>query len=190
MYYRLIMTKKNALVQTRVSKLTHSKFGAVAAAEGLTVSDLLRLMIDQVTEDVVMAEGQSSEAKPKREAKVTVRLPDDVAEFLTEDAKAQGVTPSTWAATILMAKFRSAPQLVKPQRNAVQKAFRQLRGIAININQIAAVMNRGVFTGDNYAPSKIELLALRSEVSDLRSQLAKFAGGQFEIQKVEVGEDG
>lgn len=184
------MQKKTETLKTRVSASTHFKFEAVATAEGLTVSDLLRLMIDQVTEDVVVSEDQSSEAKPKREAKVTVRLPNDVAEFLAEDAKGQGVTPSTWAATILMAKFRTAPQLVKPQRSAVQKAFRQLRGIAININQIATTMNRGVFTGDNYAPSKTELLALRSEVTDLRSQLAKFAGGQFEIQKVEVGEDG
>ena len=88
-----------------------------------------------------------------------------------------------------MAKFRNAPQPVKPQRNAIRRAFRQLRGMATNTNQMAAVMNRGVFTGSGYAPTRAELAALRQDITTLRSDLARFAGGQFEIQKVEVGVD-
>lgn len=146
-------------------------------------------MIDQVTDGVVAATGATAEPAARREAKVTVRLPDDVAGHLAEDAKEQGVTASTWAASILMAKFRNAPQPVKPQRKAIRRAFRQLRGMATNINQMAALMNRGVFTGDSYAPTRTELMELRRGIATLRSDLARFAGGQFEIQNVEVGEN-
>lgn len=162
---------------------------ALASEHGLSPSDFLRLMIDQVTEGVEAVAAEDAEPAKRRQAKVTVRLPEDVSEVLAADAKGQGVTPSTWAATILMAKFRNAPQPVKSQRTAIQRAFRQLRGMATNVNQMATLMNRGVFTGSGYAPSRVELAALREEVSVLRSELARFAGGQFEIQKVEVGDD-
>lgn len=183
------MSQKSALVQTRVPPVVRKKLEALASSEGLNVSELLRLMIDQVTEGVEAAPVEDAEPAKRRESKVTVRLPKDVSEIMAVDAKGQGVTPSTWAATILMAKFRRAPQPVKPQRIAIQRAFRQLRGVATNLNQMATLMNRGVFTGSGYAPSRVELAGLREEVGILRSDLARFAGGQFEVQKVEVGDD-
>lgn len=145
---------------------------ALASEHGLSHSDFLRLMINQVTEGVDVAPSEDAEPAKRRPAKVTVRLPENVSEVLAMDAKGQGVTPSTWAATILMAKFRNAPQPVKPQRTAIQRAFRQLRGMATNLNQMATLMNRGVFTGSGYAPSRVELVALREEVSVLRSELS------------------
>lgn len=183
------MIQKTALVQTRVSPALRKQLEVLASSEGMKVSELLRLMIDQVTEGVEVDDDKSRAAKPKREAKVTVRLPGDVVGHLADDANNQGVTPSTWAATILMAKFRKAPQPVKPQRKAIRRAFRQLRGMATNTNQMAKLMNRGVFTGNNYAPTRSELMKLRDDVAMLRADLALFAGGQFEIQKVEVGGD-
>ena len=102
--------------------------------------------------------------------------------MLAKEARAQHVPPSTWAARLLTARLRSAPQPVKGERRPIQYAFRQLRGMATNLNQIATVMNRGVFTGDRYAPSKAELNALRQEVQALRGELASYASGRFRFQ--------
>ena len=143
------MSQKTTLVQTRLPPDARKKLESLAVSEGLSVSALLRLVIDQVTEGVEVASETSSAPQPRREAKVTVRLPKDVAGHLADDAANNGVTASTWAASILSAKFRNAPQPVKPQRKAIRRAFRQLQGMATNTNQIAALMNKGVFTGDS-----------------------------------------
>ena len=90
---------------------------------------------------------------------------------------------------LLTARLRSAPQPVKGKRKAIQAAFRQLRGMAINLNQMATVMNRSVFTGDGYAPTKEEMQALRREVQALRADLAKYAGGRFAFQTGEGSND-
>ena len=181
------MAEKSEVVRARVSTVAKARFEAVAAENGLSPSDFLRLMIDQVTEDIEPKE--DSKPRSRREAKVTVRLPKDVVVHLDNDALAQGVTSSTWAASILMAKFRDAPQPVKSQRQAIQKSFRQLRGMATNTNQMAALMNRGVFTGDSYAPSRTELAALRTGIADLRADLRQFAGGQYDLQVVGAVDD-
>ena len=178
------MAEKSEVVRARISTAAKARFEAVAAENGLSPSDFLRLMIDQVTEGVVVPDSISGAEQVKRQQKVTVRLPSDVAGHLADDAKEQGVTASTWAAAILMAKFRVAPQPVKPQRQAIQKSFRQLRGMATNTNQMAALMIRGVFTGDSYAPSRSELAALRTGIADLRADLRQFAGGQYALQVV------
>ena len=176
------MTEKSEVVRARISRAAKARFEAVAAENGLSPSDFLRLMIDQVTEGIVVPDNISEDAQVKRQQKVTVRLPRDVAGYLADDAKAQGVTASTWAASILMAKFRGAPQPVKSQRRAIQRSFRQLQGMATNTNQMAALMNRGVFTGNSYAPNRSELAALRTGIADLRADLRQFAGGQYDLQ--------
>lgn len=189
MGHKIELAQKSEIVKTRVFPATKAKFMALALEHGLSPSDFLRLMIDQVTDGIEAVAAEDAEPAKRRQAKVTVRLPEDVSEILAVDAKGQGVRPSTWAAAILMAKFRNAPQPVKPQRKAIRRAFRQLRGMATNMNQMAVVMNRGVFTGNSYAPTRAELAALRQDIATLRSDLARFAGGQFQIQKVEVGAD-
>ncbi|WP_208353193.1 type II toxin-antitoxin system RelB/DinJ family antitoxin [Pseudaestuariivita rosea] len=178
------MTEKSEVVRARISRAAKARFETVAAENGLSPSDFLRLMIDQVTEGVVVSDNISEAAPVKRQDKVTVRLPSDVAGHLADDAKEQRVTASTWAASILMAKFRGAPLPVKSQRRAIQRSFRQLQGMATNTNQMAALMNRGVFTGDSYTPTRDELAALRKGISDLRTDLRQFAAGQYDLQVV------
>ena len=125
--------------------------------------------------------------RARREGKVTVRLGQEVRQsHWSARRKSQHVPVSTWASRLLTARVRSAPQPVAGERKIIQAAFRQLRGMATNLNQMATVMNRGVFTGDSYAPTKEELQAMRREVQALRAELAKYAGGRFTFQ---IGED-
>ncbi|WP_120632593.1 MobC family plasmid mobilization relaxosome protein [Ruegeria sp. EL01] len=184
------MSLKSELLRARVSPTSKSRFEAVAAAHGVSPSEFLRQMVETVSDDAPAPETQHVyPPKARREGKVTVRLGMEVREMLAKEARGQHVPPSTWAARLLTARLRSAPQPVKGERKHIQGAFRQLRGMATNLNQIATVMNRGVFTGDSYAPTKVELNALRQEVHALRGDLARYAAGRFAFLSGEEGSD-
>ncbi|WP_261397318.1 plasmid mobilization relaxosome protein MobC [Leisingera aquaemixtae] len=60
--------------------------------------------------------------------------------------------------------------------------LRQIQGLATNVNQIAYAMNRGVFTGDSYAPARAEVEQLRNDVAELRQQVREFARGRLAFQ--------
>ncbi|WP_143520748.1 plasmid mobilization relaxosome protein MobC, partial [Puniceibacterium antarcticum] len=77
---------------------------------------------------------------------------------------------------------RQAPQAVGRERRGIQKAFRQLRGLAVNVNQIAYALNRGVLTGAGADLTHAEVAALRDEVAVLRKALSAYAGGRFRFQ--------
>jgi antitoxin component of RelBE/YafQ-DinJ toxin-antitoxin module len=181
------MTQKSELVRTRVTPASKTRFEAVAIEHGLSPSEFLRQVIETVSGEADAPDQRPTKAR--REGKVTVRLGQEVRQALEREAQTQHVPVSTWAGRLLTARVRSAPQPVKGERKIIQSAFRQLRGMATNLNQMATVMNRGVFTGDGYAPTKEEMQALRREVQVLRSDLARYAGGRFAFQTGEGSSD-
>lgn len=181
------MPQKSELLRTRIAPASKLRFEAAAAEHGLSPSEFLRQVIETVSGEVDVPEQKPTKAR--REGKVTVRLGQEVRQGLETEARGQGVAISTWAARLLSARVLSAPQPVSRERKPIQWGFRQLRGIATNLNQIATVMNRGVFTGEIYAPTKGELQALRKEVQALRADLANYAGGRFAFQTAEETRD-
>lgn len=181
------MTQKSELVRTRITPASKTRFEAVAGEHGLSPSEFLRQVIETVSGEADVAVRKPTKAR--REGKVTVRLGQEVRQALEREAQTQHVPVSTWASRLLTARVRSAPQPVKDERKIIQMAFRQLRGMATNLNQMATVMNRGVFTGDSYAPTKVEMQALRRETQALRADLAKYAGGRFIFQTGEGNSD-
>lgn len=178
------MSQKKKLVKTYISPELADRLRVAAGREELSESSFVRLLIETVVDSEVGNLPKPTRAR--REGKVTVRLGQEVRRALEREAQTQHVPVSTWASRLLTARVRSAPQPVAGERKIIQTAFRQLRGMATNLNQVATVMNRGVFTGDSYAPTKEELQAMRREVQALRTELAKYAGGRFTFQ---IGED-
>ncbi|UWQ35392.1 plasmid mobilization relaxosome protein MobC (plasmid) [Leisingera sp. M527] len=161
----------------------HAQLAAVAEAKGQTVSAFLGQLIDIVLgEEEGPAESQRPSSRSRREGKVTVRLASDARDSLSEEAERAGLTPSTWAANLLTARLRTAPQPTARDRRRFMAGLRQIHGLSTNVNQIAYAMNRGVFTGDSYAPARNELAQLRREVAELRQQVRDFARGRLAFQ--------
>lgn len=177
------MTIKSALVKTRVPPDVRARLEAVAADADLSVSAVLRLLINNAVQgQEPMAQPDRPPTKARRKGKVTVRLTADVREALEKEARSQGVTISTWAAALLAARMRQAPQPIQGERRAIQKAYRQLRGLSVNVNQIAYALNRGVLTGSGAELTRKEVLELRSEIAELRQSLSFYAAGRFSFQ--------
>lgn len=179
-------TKKKAAM-TYLPPERHAQLAALAASEGQTVSVLLGRLIGLALEaDDAVPPPSRPTSRARREGKVTVRLAADVRQDLEEEARSQGVTASTWAAALLSARMRNAPQMVAGERRGVRAAYRQLRGLAVNANQIAYALNRGVLTGAGAELTKAEVKALRQDVAKLRMALSVYAEGRFQFQS---GED-
>lgn len=176
------MPQKSALVQTRVPPEVRAKLEAVAGEAGLTVSGLLRLLIDNVVSEKEAPAPKSLPSKSRREGKVTSRLPRGVREKLEEEAKERGVTVSTWVGSMLQARYRRAPQPLPSDRALIQRAFRNLRGVAVNINQIAYALNRGVLTGAGAELTADELRGLSAQIAAARKELGSLAAGRYEAQ--------
>ncbi|MBT9385650.1 plasmid mobilization relaxosome protein MobC [Pseudooceanicola sp. CBS1P-1] len=161
----------------------HALLAAMAEAQGQTVSGLLGNIVRLVLDGEDHPETHRPlPTRARREGKVTVRLVEDVRERLAAEAQAQGVPPSTWAAALLSARIRKAPQMVAGERRGVRAAYRQLRGLAVNANQIAHALNRGVLTGAGAELTKAEVERLRADISDLRKALSTYAEGRFKVQ--------
>ena len=177
---QIVMPQKSEVVKTRVSPDSKARFEAVAAGHGLSPSEFLRQLIERVSGDAETTD--NAPTKAKREGKLTVRLGKDVGGHIEREAKSQGVAPSTWAARILTSRARSAPQPVKGERRAIRWGFRQLVGATTNLNQIAVAMNRDVFTGGHYAPTRQEIAELKSAIESLEDQLTRYAAGRLRFQ--------
>jgi predicted DNA binding CopG/RHH family protein len=149
----------------------------------MTVSALLRMVIERIVADVEPKAIRTSQSK--RDGKITLRVSQEILDLLEQEATKQGLPPSTWAALLIKRRFRDAPQPSLNHRKFIRKAFLQLRGMANNLNQIAKVMNRGVFTGFNYAPSKGELKGIADSVQEARKELSHYAAGQYRFQSLD-----
>ncbi|MBU2889098.1 plasmid mobilization relaxosome protein MobC [Celeribacter halophilus] len=182
------MTQKTSLVQTRVSPEVRAKLEAVAGEAGLTVSGLLRLMIDNVVGDDT-PEPFKFPSQSRREGKVTVRLPLGVRGKLEEEAKAQGVPVSTWVATMLKARYRRSMQPLPSERRKFMRVFRKISGVAVNANQIARAMNKAVLTSSEFDLNAAELRALSDVLKGVRRDVRNVASGVYDYQVLKAEDE-
>lgn len=172
---------KSKLIALRLTPSQNDGLKAKAEAEGMTVSAYLVRFVNHALADSQPTAPSVTE-KVRGTVKVTARLPPDAYNYLVSEAAQQGAPVSTWVTALLCARSRSAPQLVPATRRTAFSLFKQVRGMSVNINQIAHAVNKGVLTGAGAELSAKELTALRAEVEALRKELTALAAGQMKFQ--------
>ncbi len=173
--------EKKKLLKAYLPPEQADRFAAICAAEGLSASSVVRLLIDDFVGRQEAPAPKSLPSKSRREGKVTARLPRDVREDLEAEAKRNGVAASSWVAAILQTRYRKAPYMLNSERRGARHALRQLRGLSVNVNQIAYALNRGVLTGAGAELTRDELMKFRDDVADLRKALNAYAGGRYKV---------
>ncbi len=95
-----------------------------------------------------------------------VRVSEAEREVFDARAAELGVKPSTLLRSVVREAI-AAPELMVPEREAMQDGFRVLRGAANNLNQLARWANEG---RSGLGPDVVEeMRELRSSVEELRA---------------------
>lgn len=111
------MPPRSEILQTRVPPDVRDRLEAAAEEAGVTVSALLWLVIETVVDGQDAPEGpRRFPSRSRREGKVTVRLAEDVRGALGKEARSRGIAVSTWAASMIRARYRGSPQPLPKDR--------------------------------------------------------------------------
>ncbi len=162
------------------------KFEAWCQANDTNISQVLRGFIDSIIED----SGELTLKPRLKESrrKITISCsPEDFEKFEILALK-EKQTVSSLCGSIFATYIRNAPKPPRRERYIAIKALRQIMGIGINVNQIAEVMNKSVFTGKRYAPAKRELEAIKNEIKIIHSEFLQYGKGLLKFQKGEADE--
>jgi predicted DNA binding CopG/RHH family protein len=139
------MSTPPQVLKARVTLETRIKFRGIAAARGLTESDLLRQLINhelegQHPEDALPSHGRLEQTR------LTVRVAAFILDAVKAKASQAGMAPSRWIASLIQSNLVQAPVLTAPQLAAVEATLRELAAAGRNISQIARSLNESSVT--------------------------------------------
>jgi hypothetical protein len=160
-------------IVARVSSPTKARLHALAEREQLSESALLRRLV----EFVLLKAGLSpiitettSGHRPRRTARLMIRLCTDDQILLEERAAARGMAPATYISVLTRAHLRSLVLLPKDELLALKRTIGELGSIGRNLNQIAHAANQGqAVTG----PGRNDLETMRRVCGALRDNLKR-----------------
>jgi hypothetical protein len=142
----------DSFIQCRVSAATKEALRAAAERQQLSESALVKRMIELMLHTAAppdMTVGTSND-RPKRLARLYVRLSSGDWSLLRERAGARCVAPATYVSNLIRAHVRGVPPLLKEELDAVRRSVAALRAIGNNLNQIARASHQnGHATGPN-----------------------------------------
>jgi hypothetical protein len=141
----------DSFIQCRVSAATKEALRAAAQRQQLSESTLVRRMIELMLYNGApdMTAGTSND-RPKRLARLYVRLSSGDWSLLRERAAARCVAPATYASNLIRAHVRGVFPLLKEELDALRRSVAALRAIGNNLNQIARMSHQnGRVTGPN-----------------------------------------
>ncbi len=155
-----IMSKQE-VVKTRLSEGEKKAWQSFCRTNGVSESDMLRMMIQRVCGEAVPIDfpGLGDE---KKAGKVTIRLTGTEHRKLIERAKQEGYTNRTnWTTATVLAALHRMPVLTDEEVNTVRESCRQLGAIGRNLNQVARALNIEFRESDKLKQESIEKLAER-----------------------------
>jgi hypothetical protein len=172
------MKSKSISASLPIETFDHLK--AMANDRGVGHSVFARQIIEAALGEIPKQSVSKRRIRPIK--KVTIGVDAEILTGLEREAKSEGVAVSTWAASILAARYREAPQPVKRERHLIQKAFFQLVGVGRNLNQMTYAMSRGILMGEAREPTRQEIASLRKEMQEIREDLRCYASGRYDFQ--------
>ena len=161
------MSNSSTHLTTWVSKETKQRFGALAAAFGLSESALLKRSVQLMllSTDATAATCPSPPAKVPRDLRLYVRLRPADHVLLKERASARGMAPATYTAALVRSHLHAVTPLPDRELGELQRAVASLGLIGRNLNQIARAANQGVAPN---GPTIADLRALLRALEGLR----------------------
>lgn len=131
---------KPEFVRARVQTDVKNQFSSLAAARGLTPSELLReLVLREIGSDPVAEVPQLTTGITN--SRLMVRLPAGVARALHIRAQMKGMASSRYLGAIAQAHLAHVPVMTGEELAALKASSRELAAIGRNINQIARALN-------------------------------------------------
>lgn len=154
---------KQEIVKTRLSEGEKKAWQSFCRTNGVSESDMLRMMIQRVCGEAVPIDfpGLGDE---KKTGKVTIRLTGTEHRKLIERAKQEGYTNRTnWTTAIVLAALHREPVLTDDEVATLRESNRELAAIGRNLNQVARALNIEFRESDKLKQEAIEKLAERIE---------------------------
>lgn len=149
---------------------TKQRFVAIANAQGLSESAVLKRLVEQMICAVGLG-GVATTAAPARGAqgaRLSVRLQADDRLLLRERSAARGTPASTYVAMLVRAHLRALTPLPKAELMALKRAATELASVGRNLNQIARAANEG---GRVTGPGREDLRAILKVCEGLRDHV-------------------
>ena len=139
---------RDAIVRARIDSETKRQLADIAAQEGVSESDVIRGMIEEGLRvrsgggDVEM-DGRLPVSKDGYERKkITLTLPVFIVDLARERASGKRMALSRWIACLIQSHVFQPPVLTTTELKYLNESNRQLRGMGVNLNQIARAFNK------------------------------------------------
>jgi hypothetical protein len=159
-----------AFIQCRVTTETKEKVRTLAARQQLSESALLQRLIDLMLHTAGASDAGSidMDAKPPRDARITIRLRAEDQALLHARAAARGMPSATYVSVLTRAHLRKLTPLPKEELLALKRTVSELGRVGRLLNLIA----RAAHQGDRVSgPGREDLRALLRVCEGLRDHV-------------------
>lgn len=130
--------------------------------KGIKVAQLLRMMVDKVTNNFV--EADDSPPDETKSESLMLRLFPSIMQKMTDRAKTEGFpSRTTWLNSLVKSVLNAQPVLTDTEANALRHSSRELAAIGRNLNQIAKVLNTEFRASDIITKEAIDTLSKKIE---------------------------
>lgn len=139
---------RDSVVRARVDADTKRQLSEMAAQEGISESDVIRGMIERELRTQsgggrIDIGGQIPASKYGCERKkITLTIPAFIVDLARERASQKGMALSRWIASLIQSHVFQPPVLTTTELKYLNESNRQIRGMGVNLNQIAKAFNK------------------------------------------------
>jgi hypothetical protein len=170
---QLALMSADHFIVARVSSKTKTRLHSFAEREQLSESALLRRLVEFVLLKAgyapIITETPTG-ARPRKTARLMIRLCADDRILLGDRAAARGMAPATYVSVLTRAHLRSLSPLPKEELVALKRTLAELGSIGRNLNQIAHAANQGQLVT---SPGRDDLTAMLRVCGTLRDSLKR-----------------